>query len=43
MISAQRKATETLRRLRDDLQAAIEDQKRIEDALLYNEMYLTEA
>src|SRR3984893_9889658 len=29
MISAQRKATETLRRSRDDLQVAIEDQKRI--------------
>src|SRR6266481_609263 len=43
MISAQRKATETLRRSRDDLQAAIEDQKRIEDVLLHGEMYLTEA
>src|SRR5437588_939777 len=43
MISAQRKATETLRRSRDDLQAAIEDQKRIKDALLHSEMYLTEA
>src|SRR3981081_226604 len=29
-ISAQRRATETLRRSRDDLQAAIRDQKRIE-------------
>ena len=43
VISAQRKATETLRRSRDDLQAAIEDQKRIKDALLHSEMYLTEA
>jgi PAS domain S-box-containing protein len=42
-ISAQRKATETLRRSRDDLQAAIGDQKRIESALLHSEMYLTEA
>ena len=43
VISAQRKATETLRRSGDDLQAAIEDQKRIEAALLHSEMYLTEA
>jgi PAS domain S-box-containing protein len=43
MISAQRKATETLRRSRDDLQVAIGDQKRIEAALLHSEMYLTEA
>jgi PAS domain S-box-containing protein len=43
MISAQRKATETLRRSRDDLQVAIADQKRIESALLHSEMYLTEA
>src|SRR3979490_1522739 len=43
MISAQRKATETLRRSRDDLQVAIEDQKRIEGVLLHSEMYLTEA
>src|SRR5216684_1787391 len=43
MISAQRKATETLRRSRDELQAAIEDQKRIEDVLLHSEMYLTKA
>src|SRR5882762_2767709 len=42
-ISAQRKATETLRRSRDDLQAAIEHQKRIEGVLLHSEMYLTEA
>jgi len=33
MISAQRKATETLRAFRDDLQAGVEDQKRIEAAL----------
>src|SRR5216684_1563468 len=43
LISAQRKATETLRRSHDDLQAAIEDQKRTEDVLLHSEMYLTEA
>src|ERR1700681_1450385 len=43
MISAQRRATETLGRSRDDLQAAVEDQKRIEAALLHSEMYLTEA
>jgi PAS domain S-box-containing protein len=43
IISAQRKATETLRRSGDDLQVAIEDQKRIEAALLQSEMYLTEA
>src|SRR6202165_4828925 len=43
MISAQRKATETLRRSRDDLQVAIKDQKRIEAALLHSEMHLTEA
>src|SRR5467141_4333515 len=36
MISAQRKATETLRRSRDDLQAGVEDQKRIEAALLHS-------
>jgi PAS domain S-box-containing protein len=42
-ISAQRRATETLERSRDDLQAAVEDQKRIEAALLHSEMYLTEA
>jgi PAS domain S-box-containing protein len=43
MISGQRKATETLRRSSDELQIAIEDQKRIEAALLHSEMYLTEA
>jgi PAS domain S-box-containing protein len=43
MISAQRKATEALRRAGADLQVAIKDQKRIEDALLHSEMYLTEA
>src|ERR1700737_4578148 len=43
LISAQKKATETLRRSGDDLQVAIEDQKRIEAALLHSEMYLTEA
>jgi len=43
VISAQRKATENLRRSRGELQAAIEDQKRTEAALLRSEMYLTEA
>src|ERR1700722_19285026 len=43
LISAQRKATETLRRSGDDLQVAVEDQKRIAAALLHSEMYLTEA
>src|SRR6266436_2685638 len=43
MISAQRKTTETLRRSRDDLQFAVEDQRRIEDVLLHSEMYLTKA
>jgi PAS domain S-box-containing protein len=43
VISAQRKATEALRRSGDDLQAAIKDQERIEAALLHSEMYLTEA
>src|ERR1700738_172202 len=43
LIAAQRKATETLRRSGDDLQVAIEDQKRIAAALLHSEMYLTEA
>jgi PAS domain S-box-containing protein len=37
VISAQRKATEALRRSGNDLQAAIEDQKRIEAALLQSE------
>src|SRR3984893_16058108 len=43
MISAQRKATENLRRSRDDLQVAMEDQKRIEAALRRSEAYLAEA
>src|SRR6201988_2770775 len=43
LMSAQRRATETLRRSRDHLRLAMEDQRRIEDALLRNEMYLTEA
>src|SRR6266404_1059801 len=43
VISAQRKATETLRRSGDDLETAIKDQKRIKSALLHSEMYLTEA
>src|SRR6266852_4426272 len=43
MISAQGKATEILRRSRDDLQVAIEDHKRIEAALRRSEAYLAEA
>jgi PAS domain S-box-containing protein len=43
VITAQRKTAEALRRSRDDLQAAIEDQKRVEAALLHTEMHLTEA
>jgi PAS domain S-box-containing protein len=43
LISAQRKATEELRRSAYDLQVAMGDQKRIEAALLHSEMYLTEA
>jgi PAS domain S-box-containing protein len=43
VVTAQSKATEALRRSRDDLQVAIEDLKRIESALLHSEMYLTEA
>jgi PAS domain S-box-containing protein len=43
MISTQRKATQTLRRFGDDLEAAVENQKRIGDALLHSEMHLTEA
>ena len=43
VVTTQRKATEALRRSRDDLQVAIEDQKRVEAALLRSERYLTEA
>jgi PAS domain S-box-containing protein len=43
VISAQRKATEDLRRSGDDLREAMEHQKRIESARLHSEMYLTEA
>jgi PAS domain S-box-containing protein len=43
IIAGQRKAKEAFRRSSDDLLAAIEDQKRIEAALLHSEMYLTEA
>jgi K+-sensing histidine kinase KdpD len=39
LISAQKKNSETLRRSRDDLQAATEDQERIKAALLRSEMY----
>jgi PAS domain S-box-containing protein len=43
VVAAQRKATEALRRSRDDLQVANEDLKCIEAALLRSERYLTEA
>ena len=43
MVSTQRKTTEDLERSRGDLQVAIEEQRRIEAALLHSEMYLTEA
>ncbi|MDR3485156.1 MAG: PAS domain-containing protein [Bradyrhizobium sp.] len=43
VVTTQRKATKALRRSRDDLQVAIEDQRRIGAALLHSEMYLTEA
>jgi PAS domain S-box-containing protein len=43
IVSAQGKSAKALRRSRDDLRAAIEDQKRIEAALLHSELYLTEA
>ncbi len=43
MISAQRKAADELRRSGDHLQVAMEDQKRIQAALLRSEMYLTGA
>jgi PAS domain S-box-containing protein len=43
IVSEQRKATEALRRSRDDLQVAIEGLKRTESALLHSEMYLNEA
>jgi PAS domain S-box-containing protein len=43
LISAQRRAAETLRRSGDDLRVAVQDQKRIETALLHSEMYLNEA
>jgi PAS domain S-box-containing protein len=43
VISSQKKTTEDLRRSGEDLQAAMEDQKRIEAALMASTMYLTEA
>jgi PAS domain S-box-containing protein len=43
LISAQKKATQELQHSGDDLQLAMQDQKRIEAALLHSEMYLTEA
>jgi PAS domain S-box-containing protein len=43
VVSAQRKATEALRRSRDDLRGAIDELKRIESALRLSDMYLTEA
>ena len=41
--SAQRAAADTLRKSRDHLLAAMEDQKRTEEALRHSEMYLAEA
>src|SRR5262249_4045303 len=41
--SAQRAAAESLRRSRDELLAALEQQKRIEGVLRHSEMYLAEA
>lgn len=43
VISSQKKTTEDLRRAGEDLQAAMEDQKRSEAALLASKLYLTEA
>lgn len=43
LISAQRTAAEHLRRSGEELQLAVEDQKRIQAALLRSEMYLTAA
>jgi PAS domain S-box-containing protein len=43
VISAQRRAAQQLRRSRDDLRAAMDEQKRIQAALLRSEMYLNEA
>ena len=43
MVSAQRRTTEALRQSGDDLRMAMQDQKRVEAALLHSEMYLTEA
>jgi PAS domain S-box-containing protein len=43
VISSQKKATENLRRSGEDLQLAMEDQKRIEAELLQSGIYLTEA
>jgi PAS domain S-box-containing protein len=43
LISAQRRAAEHLRRSSEDLQAAVDDQKRIQAALLRSEMYLSAA
>ena len=43
VVTAQGKATEALRRSRDELRAAIEDLKRTESALRHADMHLTEA
>jgi PAS domain S-box-containing protein len=43
VISAQRKAAQELRRSRDELRVAMEEQKRIQAALMRSEMYLNEA
>jgi PAS domain S-box-containing protein len=43
LISSQRKAAQELRRSRDDVNAAMEEQRRIQATLLRSEMYLNEA
>jgi len=43
MVSSQKKTTEALRLSGDDLRVAMNDQKRIEAALLHSEMHLIEA
>src|ERR1700740_2847722 len=43
VIASQRKAAQELRRSRDDLRVAMEEQKRVQAALRRSEMYLNEA
>jgi PAS domain S-box-containing protein len=43
VISTQRKAAQELRRSRDELHVAVEEQRRVQAALLRSEMYLNEA